>query len=164
VNRNWFAAMFLIVKDVQQVPEADNRGASFSDPLRNALFRDIVISLWTRFPTQFAMISLWMTAVCKCPVCFLNDSELTRSPLFYTAMFLGVRRVITKSVQTWALSRRTKEGTWSKWRRRTSTRRMRTRYMCCRLGENGGRGNCAGDYYRNFRAKCATSPPHSRYY
>jgi len=37
-----------------------------------------------------------MTAVCKCPVNFLNDSELTRSDLFYTAMFLGVRRAITK--------------------------------------------------------------------
>jgi len=37
-----------------------------------------------------------MTTVCKCPVNFLNDSELMRSDLFYTAMFLGVWRAITK--------------------------------------------------------------------
>lgn len=37
--------MFLAVKGVQQVSEADKRGAAFSDLFTNALFRDIVISL-----------------------------------------------------------------------------------------------------------------------
>jgi len=37
--------MFLAIKGVQQVSEADNRGATFSDLFTNAIFRDIVISL-----------------------------------------------------------------------------------------------------------------------
>ena len=62
-------------------------------------------TLWvTLFPTQFAMINLWVSAVCKCPVSFLSDSELTQSHIVYTAMFLGVRSAILKSVQRRELS------------------------------------------------------------
>ena len=37
--------MFLAIKGVQQVSEADDRGAAVSDLFTNAIFRDIVISL-----------------------------------------------------------------------------------------------------------------------
>jgi len=45
VRRTQFAAIFLAVKGVQQVSEAENRGAKFSDLFTNAIFRDIVLSL-----------------------------------------------------------------------------------------------------------------------
>jgi len=37
--------MFLAIKGVQQVSEADQSGAAVSDLFKNAIFRDIVISL-----------------------------------------------------------------------------------------------------------------------
>ncbi|KAH9158563.1 chitin synthase [Lactarius sanguifluus] len=43
-GRTQFAATFLAVKSVQQVAAAKNRGATFSDLLTNAIFRDNVIS------------------------------------------------------------------------------------------------------------------------
>lgn len=45
MRRTQFAAMFLAVKGVQQVAEAEHRGARFSDLFSNAIFRDIVLSL-----------------------------------------------------------------------------------------------------------------------
>jgi len=37
--------MFLAIKGMQQVSEADNRGVTFSDLFMDAIFRDIVILL-----------------------------------------------------------------------------------------------------------------------
>jgi hypothetical protein len=39
----YFAAMFLAFEGVQQVSQADDRGAIFSVLFTNALFRDVVI-------------------------------------------------------------------------------------------------------------------------
>ena len=45
MKRIWFAAMFLAIKGVEPVSEADDRGATISNLLTNALFHDIVVSL-----------------------------------------------------------------------------------------------------------------------
>lgn len=42
---NLVSAMFLAIKGVQQVSEADDRGATFSDLFTNAIFCDIVMLL-----------------------------------------------------------------------------------------------------------------------
>jgi hypothetical protein len=42
---NLVTAMFLAIKRVQQVSEADDRGVTFSDLFTNAIFRDIVMLL-----------------------------------------------------------------------------------------------------------------------
>ncbi len=40
-----FAAVFLVIKGVQQVAASKHHGATFSDSFINAIFRDIVISI-----------------------------------------------------------------------------------------------------------------------
>ena len=45
VRRTQFAAIYLAVKGVQQVAEAEQRGAQFHDLFSNAIFRDIVLSI-----------------------------------------------------------------------------------------------------------------------
>jgi chitin synthase len=45
VRRTQFAAIYLAVRGVQQVSEAEHRGAQFSDLFSNAIFRDIVLSI-----------------------------------------------------------------------------------------------------------------------
>lgn len=44
MRQTQFAAFYLAVKGVQQVAEAEHRGARFSDLFSNAIFRDIVLS------------------------------------------------------------------------------------------------------------------------
>jgi hypothetical protein len=78
----------------------------------------------------------WKRAVCECPVSLYAVESKLKLIYFCAATFLGVRRAITRSARTWALSRRTKARTPSRWpyqlQRRTLTRCTRTRYTCCR--------------------------------
>jgi len=110
-----------------------------------------------------------MTAFCKCPVSFLNDSELTWSHILYSDVPWGTKSENKVSSDLCVVETNKGENS-DKVAVPTAETDINTdaiHVLSTKPPKEEKKVDAATtqeDYYSNFRTKCATSLPHSRYY